>query len=168
MRNWMVAVLIILWVTPLFSADLSCLRNKALEERIGEFDEKDFYDPKLDEALLKNPRNSSCLLINNLKTIPLDTSNPGFWNTIGTLSVLERLTCTSMRGKTTEKFLGREEEQRKHFLGAQESDEVAFVGYHMTNSEFFVAPVDAQLAIINKWHAWYKQKSEGYSYGECK
>lgn len=160
MRYFMFAILIVIWVTPSFSADLSCLRDKAIEDRISKYDNKDFYSPQADEALLNNHRNSVCLLINNLKIIPLDTSSRKFWNVIATLAVLEELTGKSMSAKTTEKFLGRKGKEREEFISARDGDEVIFVGFHMKNSQFFIAPKDAQLAIIEKWKAWYKAKSE--------
>jgi len=166
MRNSIV-LLIVFWVTPLFAQDISCLRDEILEAKIGNFDEKYFYEPKLDETLLKNYRNLSCLLISSLKIVTLDTQNPTFWNTIAALSVLERLTCMTMRGKTAEKFLGPKGEERSNFL-SRDGHEVVFFGYHMANSELFLAPADAQQAIIKKWKAWYSLKSKGYNYNKCK
>ncbi len=138
-----------------------------LEEQISNFGAEYFYEPKLDESILKNLRNSSCLLIKNLKIVHLDTSDSKFWNTIASLSVLEQLTCLTMRGKTLEKFFGLNGEERRSFLSG-DGDEVVFVGYHMANSKFFLAPIDAQQAIIKKWETWYTLKSKGYNYNKCK
>jgi hypothetical protein len=159
-------VSVILWLilsNHVFSDELFCSKDPALSEKIGQLNNESYYTLSLDSSYMKNPRNTACILINNLKPIKLDLTDNKFWNVISSLALLEELTCTSMRGKTKYTFQ-KSEEDRKSFLDVDVQNEVNFVGNHMSTGEFFLAPNDAQEEIIKKWQLWYLNNSEKYSF----
>lgn len=114
------------------------------------------------EVLYKNPRRSAQLLISSLKPVRrgqyLTGKHPQMvWN----LRALRSLTGLSFRAPTHVDLT----EDEAHFLGHDpKTDEVEFFGTWMSRDRVWVAPVDAQTTIIEKWRKWFREYGETFTY----
>ena len=114
------------------------------------------------EVLYKNPRRSAQLLVSSLKPIRrgqyLTGKHPQVvWN----LRALRSLTGLDFRAPTHVDLT----EDEAHFLGHDpKTDEVEFFGTWMSRDRVWVAPVDAQTAIIEKWRKWFREHGESFTY----
>jgi hypothetical protein len=105
------------------------------------------------DVLYKNPRRSAELLVASLKPIPrgqyLTGKHPQVvWN----IRALRSITGLNFRAKTKHDLA----EDEAHFLDENDKGEVLFFGTWMSRDRVWVAPMDAQFAIINKWRNWLK------------
>jgi hypothetical protein len=114
------------------------------------------------EVLYKNPHRSTQLLISSLKPVRrgqyLTGKHPQVvWN----IRALRSLTGLNFRGPTH----GDLTEDEAHFLDHDpKTGEVQFFGTWMSRDRVWVAPVDAQTTIINKWREWFRQHGENFKY----
>jgi hypothetical protein len=114
------------------------------------------------EVLYKNPRRATELLIATLEPIQRGQYLTGrhpqvVWN----IRALRSLTGLDFRGSTKADL--REDEA--HFLGHDpKTDDVEFFGTWMSRDRVWVAPLDAQATVINKWRTWFREHGETFAY----
>jgi len=114
------------------------------------------------EILYRNPRRSAQLLISSLAPVkrgryPTGKHPQVVWD----IRALRSLTGLDFRGSTRANLA----EDEAHFLGHDpKTDEVEFFGTWMSRDRVWVAPVDAQGAIIEKWRKWFKERGDTFSY----
>lgn len=83
------------------------------------------------------------------------------------IRALRYLTGLDFIAPTEHRFKESEEEQTRHqFLHNKSETEVAFFGVWMSREHTFVAPKDAQRAIIEKWRLWLSKEEKNFSYPE--
>jgi len=114
------------------------------------------------EILYKNPRRSTELLISSLKPVRrgqyLTGEHP---EVVWKIRALRSLTGLNFRASTHADLT----EDEAHFLGHDpKTDEVEFFGTWMSRDRVWVAPPDAQTAIIRKWQKWYREHGETFTY----
>jgi len=132
---------------------------KAAIARLGEgTDEKGFVKF---EILYKNPRRSTELLISSLKPVPRGQYQSGkhpqvVWN----IRALRSLTGLDFRAATKSKL----DDDESHFLARNAKEEVHFFGTWMSRDRVWVAPLDAQTAIIGEWREWFEKDGQTFAY----
>ena len=113
-------------------------------------------------VLYKNPRRSTEILISSLKPVRrgqyLSNHHPQVvWN----IRALRSLTGLDFRAPTKADL----SEEEAHFLDHDaKTDEVCFFGTWMSRDRVWVAPLDAQTAIIRKWEMWFEHHGRTFSY----
>src|SRR5579859_738473 len=114
------------------------------------------------EILYKNPRRSTELLISSLKPVRRghyeSSKHPQVvWN----IRALRSLTGLDFRAPTKADLT----EDEAHFLDHDaKTDDVNFFGTWMSRDRVWVAPLDAQTAIIRKWRKWFAQDGQTFTY----
>ncbi len=130
------------------------------------------YEINLDVAR-KDPPKSVKLLIDNLSIINtnyisrMDKNNEKpIMNTIIYLITLRTLTVTGFTAKTSYTFNDKSEieKTRKYFLYLYSTNSIPFYSQWMSRNSYFIAPVDAQKAIIKKWKEWYRKNANTWQY----
>jgi hypothetical protein len=121
-------------------------------------DEKGFAEF---EVLYHNPRRSAELLIRSLQPVKrgqyLTGTHPQVvWN----IRALRSLTGLDFRAKTRAELT----EDEAHFLALDNNGTVLFFGTWMSRDRVWVAPMDAQKAIIKSWQEWLVKYGEHFSY----
>jgi hypothetical protein len=162
------------WLLVALAALASCLLHvEAFSQQLPSDDEIKIAIAHLDqntdekgftrfEILYKNPRRSTELLIATLKPVRRGQYQGGkhphvVWN----IRALRSLTGLDFRGSTQADLT----EDEAHFLGhSPRTDEVEFFGTWMSRDRVWVAPVDAQTAIINKWRKWFREHGDNFKY----
>src|SRR6266700_4843804 len=129
---------------------------KAAIARLGEAKDQNSF-----ELLYKNPRRSSELLISSLAPVRrgqyrYDKHPQVVWNIRG----LRSLTGLNFRATTNSKL----DDDESHFLDLNAKREVHFFGTWMSRDRVWVAPLDAQTAIIGKWREWFKNRGQTFTY----
>lgn len=113
------------------------------------------------ETFYKRPRRAAELLISSLKPVRrgqyVKGKHPQVVWEIRALRSLTGLDFTA----TTKSKLGEDE---AHFLGLGRNGEVHFFGTWMSRDRVWVAPVDAQIAIIGKWREWLETSGSTFAY----
>jgi hypothetical protein len=114
------------------------------------------------EILYRNPRRSAQLLISSLTPVRhgqyLTGKHP---QVVWDIRALRSLTGLDFRGPT-EAGLTQEE---AHFLDHDpKTGGVEFFGTWMSRDRVWVAPVDAQAAIIKRWREWFREHGETFTY----
>ena len=114
------------------------------------------------EILYKNPQRATQLLISSLKPVPRGQYVSGqhpqvVWN----IRALRSLTGLDFHAPTRADL----SEEEAHFLGHDaNTDEVHFFGTWMSRDRVWVAPRDAQTALIKKWREWLAQHGKDFEY----
>lgn len=112
-------------------------------------------------VLYDNPERSTELLIAALKPTP-----PGKYLTgrhpeaVWLVRALRSLTGLDFTA-TTKAQLSSDE---AYFLGSNARDQVSFFGTWMSRDTVWVAPKDAQIAIIKQWQDWFAKHGHNYKY----
>lgn len=133
---------------------------KAAISRLGEGTDENGFARF--EILYKNPRRSTELLVSSLKPVRrgqyLSNEHPGVvWN----IRALRSLTGLDFRAPTGADLT----EYEAHFLDHDaNTDEVCFFGTWMSRDRVWVAPLDAQTSIIEKWRQWFKKYGQSFTY----
>ncbi len=164
LRGYLVAVaaviLCLLRVAASAQQGPSDAEIKAAIARLGDnTDENGFVNF---EILYKNPRRSTEILISSLKPVRRAQYQSGkhpqvVWN----IRALRSLTGLDFRAPTKAN-LTRDE---AHFLDHDaKTDEVCFFGTWMSRDRAWVAPLDAQTAIIRKWRKWFEKNGQTFTY----
>jgi len=113
------------------------------------------------EAFYKNPEAATRILIEELRPTVrgqyiTDTHPQAVW----IVRALRALTGLDFRAVTT-KHLGADE---AHYLGLNANGTVKFFGTWMSRDRVWVAPEDAQVAIIKQWQKWFAQYGNTHNY----
>ncbi len=113
------------------------------------------------EILYKDPFRSAEILISSLKAVPRGQYKSGqhpqvVWN----IRALRSPTGLEFRA-TTESRLDDDE---VHFLDRNTKGQIQFFGTWMSRDRVWVAPVDAQNAIIAKWQNWLEKQGKTFKY----
>jgi hypothetical protein len=113
------------------------------------------------EVFYKNPGEATKLLIAELEPIkrsryPGGTHPQAVW----IVRALRSLTGLDFTATTR----ARLSDDEAHFLRVSRRGEVEFFGTWMSRDSDWVAPMDAQVAIIKKWREWYARSGHTYSY----
>ena len=113
------------------------------------------------EILYKNPRRAAELLVSSLEPVRrgqyLSGKHP---QVVWDIRALRSLTGLDFRAATNSK-LGDEE---AHFLDSNAHGEVHLFGTWMSRDRVWVAPLDAQTAIIAKWREWFEKNGSTFTY----
>jgi hypothetical protein len=113
------------------------------------------------EILYKNPRRSTELLISSLKPARHGQYSSGNHpQVVWKIRALRSLTGVDFRAKTKSEL----DEDESHFLDRNAKGEVRLFGTWMSRDRVWVAPVDAQTAIITRWQDWFKKHGEAFTY----
>ena len=114
------------------------------------------------ETLYQNPHRAAELLVAALKPIRRGQYVSGKHpQVVWSIRALRSLTGLDFRG-TTKADLAEDE---SHFLDHDpKTDEVRFFGTWMSRDRCWVAPVDAQTIIIEKWRKWLREHGESFTY----
>ena len=145
-----VVILCLLSIAVCAQQEPSDAEIKAAIARLGEGTDKNGIVKF--EVLYKNPRRSTELLVSSLKPVRrgqyLSNNHPQVvWN----IRALRSLTGLDFRAPTRVDL----SEDEAHFLDHDaKTDEVLFFGTWMSRDRVWVAPLDAQTAIIGKWQKW--------------
>jgi hypothetical protein len=164
MRGYLVAfAAVIICLLPIAAhaqQEPSDTEIKAAIARLGEgTDENGFVNF---EILYKSPRRSTELLISSLKPVRRgqyqSNKHPQVvWN----IRALRSLTGLDFRALTKADLT----EDEAHFLDHDaKTDEVLFFGTWMSRDSVWVAPLDAQTAIIGKWRKWFEKHGQTFTY----
>jgi hypothetical protein len=114
------------------------------------------------EILYENPRRATELLLAMLQPVRRGQYVGGkhpqvVWN----IRALRSLTGLDFRAPTHADLTADE----AHFLDHNpKTEEVEFFGTWMSRDRVWVAPVDAQTTIINKWRKWFREHGENFKY----
>lgn len=113
------------------------------------------------QILYKNPERSTELLIAALQpTARGKYSNGHHPQTVWIIRALRSLTGLDFRAATSAKLSADE----TYFLDLNAQHQVLFFGTWMSRDSVWVAPRDAQLAIIKQWQAWFAQHGRNHKY----
>jgi hypothetical protein len=66
-------------------------------------------------------------------------------------------------GRTRYRFKESERE-RKHFLTIKSETELPFFSVWMSRDTIYIAPLDVQREIIDKWIQWYEEQGKAFPY----
>jgi len=113
------------------------------------------------EVFYKNPELATKILIAELKPIARGRYQSGKHpESVWVLRALRSLTGVDFRAVTTASLSSDE----SHFLDLNAKGEVTFFGTWMSRDSVWVAPKDAQVAIIKKWQEWYAAHGRTHTY----
>jgi len=133
---------------------------RAAIAKLGEnTDEKGFTQF---EILYESPRRATELLVATLQPVRRGQYVGGkhpqvVWN----IRALRSLTGLDFRAPTHADLTADE----AHFLDHNpKTEEVEFFGTWMSRDRVWVAPVDAQTTIINRWRKWFRENGENFKY----
>ena len=114
------------------------------------------------EVLYKSPRRSTEILIASLKTVKRGQYRSGEHpQVVWSIRALRSLTGLDFKAVTKSNL----DEDEAHFLDQNaKNDEVDFFGTWMSRDRAWVAPVDAQTAIIAKWRDWFEKNGKAFKY----
>lgn len=164
LRGYLVAVavvtLCVLRVGAFAQQGPSDAEIKAAIARLGDnTDENGFVKF---EILYKNPRRSTEILISSLKPVRRGQYQSGKHpQVVWSIRALRSLTGLDFRAPTRADLTADE----AHFLDHDaKTDEVDFFGTWMLRDRVWVAPLDAQTAIIGKWRKWFEKHGQTFTY----
>jgi hypothetical protein len=114
------------------------------------------------EVLYRNPRRSAELLIASLQPVRRDQYQSGRHpQVVWSIRALRSITGLNFRASTRADMT----EDEAHFLGRDpRTDEVDFFGTWMSRDRVWLAPLDAQSAIIKKWREWFEKNGQTFTY----
>ena len=113
------------------------------------------------QILYENPERSTELLIAALQpTTRGKYSNNHHPQAVWIVRALRSLTGLDFRATTSAKLSADE----AHFLDLNAQHQVLFFGTWMSRDSVWVAPRDAQLAIVKQWQAWFAQHGRNHKY----
>jgi hypothetical protein len=72
------------------------------------------------------------------------------------IRALRHMTGLDFTSKTNYRFRKNEGERQEQLSRGGEDNEIALFGVRMSHDVIFIAPIDAQIDIINQWKKWYK------------
>jgi hypothetical protein len=132
-----------------------------IQTAIGKLASKDRESEKAFQVLYKNPEHSTELLLSTLKPTArgeyISGQHP---QAVWVIRALRSLTGLDFRATTTEKLSGDE----AHFLNLNKQNQIEFFGTWMSRDSVWVAPTDAQAAIIKQWQDWFAQHGHHHKY----
>ena len=113
------------------------------------------------QIFYKSPERSTELLIAALKPTArgkyLNGQHP---QAVWIVRALRSLTGLDFRATTTAELSSDE----AHFLNLNAQHQVLFFGTWMSHDSVWVAPKDAQIAIIRQWQNWFSQHGHSHKY----
>lgn len=113
------------------------------------------------EIFYSRPEEATKILISDLKPIKRERYPNGHHpHAVLIVRALRSLTGVDFRA-TTAVDLSSDE---AHFLDLDAKGEIKFFGTWMSRDADWVAPKDAQIAIIKKWQTWFALHGHGYKY----
>ena len=121
------------------------------------------------QQLRANGRDAVRLLIATLQPIPEGKVLPEEKNAhrvtlhvVWSLRALRYLTGKDFRAPTAHVFGSDEDERRREELLKKEDETVTFFATWMSRDSVYIAPVDAQRAIIEAWRRWFSEQDENW------
>jgi hypothetical protein len=179
---WQTLLLVVL-APATGSAAPACRPDREVTKAIAEF--RDTRAEAQRDLLARRPDVAACHLVHSLHVVR-DTHVAGYeqdrhpdtMQVIWALRALRYLTgCKDFRAPTAEDVTGWEETRRGFLLRDERgvsSDTalakpgVKFFQTWMSRDSVFIAPPDAQRAIITQWVQWYREAgSHGFEYRRC-
>jgi hypothetical protein len=113
------------------------------------------------EVFYKNPQEATKLLITDLRPIKRGRYPGGDHpQAVWIVRALRSLTGLDFTAVTRARLTDDE----AHFLRVSSKGEVEFFGTWMSRDSDWVAPKDAQVAIVKKWQEWYARSGHTYRY----
>lgn len=113
------------------------------------------------EVFYKNPQEATKLLIAEVRPTKRGRYPGGEHpQAVWIVRALRSLTRLDFTAVTRARLNGDE----THFLRVNSAGEVEFFGTWMSRDSDWVAPKDAQVAIIKKWQEWYARSGRTYGY----
>lgn len=113
------------------------------------------------QVLYKNPERSTELLLATLKPTArgeyIGGQHP---QAVWVIRALRSLTGLDFRATTIAKLSSDE----AHFLNLNKHNQIEFFGTWMSRDRVWVAPEDAQTAIIKQWRDWFTQHGHNHKY----
>jgi hypothetical protein len=113
------------------------------------------------EVLYKNPQEATKILIAELKPTArghyLSGKHP---QVVWIIRALRSLTGLDFTAPTTAHLTDDE----AHFLESNAQGKVEFFGTWMSRDSIWVAPEDAQIAIIKEWREWFALRGQNHTY----
>ena len=127
------------------------------------------------EKLNVNPKKGVKFLIDNLSIINTnyisrENNMKPIMDSIIYLKALRTLTVTDFTAQTTYIFDSKKEIERTraYFMNMCGSNNIPFYRFWMSRTYYFIAPIDAQRKIIDKWKEWYKDNADTWHYNTNK
>ena len=153
-----IAVCSILNFVTVCAAPQDSVITKAISD-LGESDSSAIYQRLT--LLESNPELSVRLLIDQLQPISHPTrippeefsKHPTAYHIVWCVRALRYLTGLDFTAQTAYRFR-RDESIRLQMVQSKRAT-CTFFGVHMAHDVIYLAPEDAQTAIIQKWHNWY-------------
>lgn len=119
------------------------------------------------KQLRENGRDSVELLIAALQPIPEDKvpadnkkAHQAALHVVWSLRALRYLSGKDFRASTAHVFGDQDDERRREKLLRKEDGTVTFFATWMSRDSVYIAPADAQRAIIEAWRRWYSEQDE--------
>jgi hypothetical protein len=113
------------------------------------------------QTFYRNPQRSTELLIAALKPIPCGKYLTGHHpEAVWIVRALRSLTGLDFRATTIAELSSDE----AHFLDIDGQQQILFFGTWMSRDSVWVAPKDAQVAIIKQWQKWFAQRGRNHKY----
>jgi hypothetical protein len=167
MVKWAIAVGLLTFVSgfPLVASQTgqTGLHETVSDAEIGDAIRKlptQSWDHSL-EVFYTNPEEATKLLIAELRPIKRDRYPGGEHpKAVWVVRALRSLTGLDFTAVTRARLTDDE----AHFLRVSSRGEVEFFGTWMSRDSDWVAPKDAQVAIIKKWQEWYARNGHTYAY----
>jgi len=157
----LVVAAVVLFLSPAKAFSQQSPSDSEIQAAIGRLGEGDKGFSEF-ETLYQNPRRSAELLIRALQPARRGQYAGGkhpqvVWN----IRALRSLTGLNFRGATRADLT----EDEAHFLDRNpKTAEVQFFGTWMSRDRCWVAPLDAQSAIIRKWRQWFAKNGQTFTY----
>lgn len=113
------------------------------------------------QVFYKSPERSTELLIAALKpTLRGEYLTGQHPQAVWIVRALRSLSGLDFRATTAARLSSDE----AHFLAMNAKHQVRFFGTWMSRDRTWVAPKDAQIAIIKQWQDWFRQRGHNYRY----
>lgn len=110
---------------------------------------------------------SELKIVNHKHVVGRNKNNKEYQSTmhmINCIRILRAITGQKFYAKTEYEFNLQKEKNRIYWLHNDKKNEVPFFSTWMSRDSVFIAPVDAQKEIIEKWKQWYmKNKVNKFS-----
>ncbi len=171
MKKTILFLLFVLFCSQLYANDILCEddQTKTIIKNLNGSD--DISKIKHDMNLLtqKPYQAVGCLLkelnvVKEIKIAPEDfDKHKSTLHVIWCIRTLRYLTGMDFKGQTNYKFK-KKEEARRHVLTLESEKELPFFSTTMSHEVIYIAPRDAQQAIIEKWMKWYALNGKDFIY----
>ena len=167
MRAFVVALIVTIFAacSPGTAADQ---QSRALSELVASLGP----DTQADDLkqLRGRPRDAVRLLIASLQPIPEEKvvahdrdAHRTALRVVWTVRALRYLTGKNFRAPTAHVFGPSEDERtREELLKKDDDNNVSFFGTWMSRDSVYIAPPDAQRAIIEAWRRWFSELDENW------